>query len=280
MSGIIKGIGSVAGKVGPLAAGLIGGPAAPFIGAGLGALGGLLGRGKEDPRYQAQTGYLDQMKGFGPPQTASIDPLSQQAFGLFQNLATQGPDITKFKNLFEGDVVEGIKRDTGDARTTALNAANDASTRAEAFGGSRSGIMAATALGDVNKAGLRNLADFRYAGYGDAMKNAMAQQQFGLQAAGALAGAGDYSRSVTQAGYDAPFNRFAALGPLTAQQLIAGQGYQQRPSALQSALGGALTGFGLFKKKPADANGPANALSGWLSNWGKTLPTFAPAGMK
>lgn len=257
MSGIVKGIGKVAGML-PI-------PGSQYIGAGLGALGGILGRGKEDPRYTAQTNQLDQMQALGPPQTAGVDPMSQEAFGLFKNLATNGPNVDQFYNKFEPQVIGNMQRDISGARTSALNAANDAATRSGAFGGSRSGIMGATALGEVNKAGLNNLADFRYKGYQDAVSNAMQQQQFGLQAANAMAGAGDYNRNVTQAGYDAPFNRLQAQGQMTAQQLATGHGYQARPSILQSALGGALTGFGLFKNKPGQniANN-SDMLNQWL----------------
>ncbi len=275
MSGVIKGIGKGIGKVAGLAApfaSLIPG-AGPWIGAGLGAVGGLLGRPGEDPRYAAQEQLLKQGQGFGPPQTAGLNPYSQQAFGLMQNLATSGPNISQFMNPYTEDVVGGFNRDVAGARNSALTSAADMATRDRTFGGSRAGLMAATALGDVNKAGLSGLANLRFQGHQSAVQNALQQQQFGLQSANALAGAGDYARSVEQAGYDAPFNRFQAMSGVTAQQLAAGQGYQPRPSALQSALGGAITGFGLFKKKPQVQGGPG--LSNWLTGG---VPDMAPTG--
>lgn len=253
MSGVIKGIGkAVKGGVGGF---LSGGP----LGAIVGGIGGLLSRPKEDPRFQAQQGYLNQLNPMlmQPPQTAGVNPLSTEAFGLFRNLATQGPNISQFYNPYEGQVLQGMERDIGSARSAALRTADDIATKSGAFGGSRAGAFAARALGDVNKAGLSQMGLFRHQGFQNALQAAQGQQMFGLQAANSLMGAGDYARSIEQAGYDAPFNRLAALGPLYASQLYSGQGYQQRPSALQSALGGALTGFGLFKKGPQTPSAPA-----------------------
>jgi hypothetical protein len=228
----------------------------PIAGAGLGALAGGIGNAltPNDPRYSAQQGYLQQLQGIGAPRTAGIDPLSQQAFGLYQKLATSGPNISQFYDPYQGQVIAGANRDIADARTSALNAAADTATREGAFGGSRSGLMGATALGNVNRAGLSTLAGLRSSGFAQALQAAQAQQGFGLQAAQALQGAGDYSRSVTQAGYDAPFNRLEAMGPLYAQQLYAGQSYQPKPPWWQSAIGGGLAGFGLFNKKPMAPN--------------------------
>jgi hypothetical protein len=233
--------------------------ALPLIGAGLGILGGIFGRGKEDPRVKAQDDYLKRVRGMGAPQTAGVDPLSQQAFGLYQNLATQGPNISQFYNPYESQVLEGMGRDTAAARTDALARSADAGARSGVFGGSRAGIMGATALSGINRASLGNMANFRYQGYSDAVRNAQAQQQFGLQSANALAGAGDYTRSVTQAGYDAPWDRLRQEGEIMAGQPI----LQRRPGLLQSAIGGGIAGFGL-----------GGGLPGMQRNTGTAMPSF------
>ena len=246
MSGLIKGAGKIIGKVAPVLGSVFGGP---IGGAAIGALGGLLTRPKEDPRYQAQTGFLDQLQGLGPTQTAGVNPLSTEAFGLFRNLATAKPDVASFYNPYEDKVIEGINRDATQARGEILRSADDQAAGAGAFG-SRGGLFKANALGGLNKDLLGRLAQFRYGGYGDALRAAQGQQEFQAGVAGQMAGAGDYMRSVEQAGYDAPVNRLAMLGPLYASQLATGAAYQPRPSALSSAVGGALTGAGLFKRAP------------------------------
>lgn len=240
MAGVVKGIGGAIGKVAKFAGPLISG-INPLIGAGLGAIGGVLSRPGEDPRYAGQEQYLQQLQGAGAPQTAGINPMSAQAFGLLQKYATQG------SNPFEEQVIGGMQRDTARAGQLGLNYADDMATRSGAFGGSRHGLFAGKVLGDVNRAGLDRMAAYR-------SQNFDTQNQFGLQSAHALAQAGDYSRGIQQQGYDAPFNRLAQLGPLYAGQLQAGQGYQKRPSIFNAALGGAIAGYGAFKKKPPAPN--------------------------
>lgn len=269
MSGLVKGVGSVIGKAAPVLGSIFGGP---IGGAALGALGGLLTRPKEDPRYQAQTGFLDQLQGMGAPQTAGVNPLSQEAFGLFRNLATAKPDVASFYNPYEEQVIGGINRDAAQARGEILRAADDQAAGAGAFG-SRGGLFKASALGSLNKDTLGRLAQFRYGGYGDALRAAQGQQEFQAGVAGQMAGAGDYLRSVEQQGYDAPFARMAALGPLYASQLATGAAYQPRPSALSSAVGGALTGAGLFKRAP-------KAISRAPFNLAPTLKAFNTIGSR
>lgn len=242
MFGLLKG---VLGKVLPLAASAIPG-IGPLAGAALGAGLGLLTRPKEDPRYAAQQQYLGLLGQIPPPQVAGVNPLSEQGFAALQALGGT-PDISAFYNPYQRDVLAGIERDAARQRVAALQGVDDAATRARAFGGTRHSLMAGTALAGVNRSALDAMAAARTAGFDRALQAAQAQQAFQAQRASALMGAGDYLRSLQQAEYDAPFARLQALGPLLASQLATGAAYQPRPSALQSALGGAIAGYGLLR---------------------------------
>jgi hypothetical protein len=246
MSGVLRGIGKVAKGVSRVAspfASLL--PGGGLINAGLGALGGILARGKEDPRIGPQQQFLDQVTSAGPPRTAGVNPMSAEAARQYQAMLGQSAaDLApQYFNPFEEKVVGATQADFDRQRTQAMMAADDVATRSRAFGGSRHAILAAEGLTGVNRNEAETLAKLRYGGYSDAVRAAQAGQQFGLQTAGALHGAGDYARGVEQAGYDAPWNR-----TLQGSQIINQAPYfEPRPTALQAGLGGALAGIGALK---------------------------------
>lgn len=267
MSGVLKGVGGVAKKVGGLASNIN-----PVVGAGLGVLGGILARPGEDPRLAARNDLMNQIQGFGPPQVAGLDPREQEAFGLFQQYAQQGLEnanaplanrlelAQQYQNPFEQQVIQGVQSDFDRQRLMARRQAEDTAMREGAFGGNRAGLFASSALGGLARQEAGQLANLRYGGFQSALDaanqdigNELARRQLaaqgslvGLNAATLLGQGGATARGIEQYGFDAPFNRALQVGGLINQQAdIPG-----RPSLFQSALGGGLTGYGLFRKNP------------------------------
>lgn len=95
--------------------------------------------------------------------------------------------IQNFLNPFMDEVV-GAQQQTFDRqRQRALDMAAQEATQAGAFGGSRSGILQAEALGGVNRNEAQSLANLRRAGFSEAVGNALGlfgtEQNLGLQTA-------------------------------------------------------------------------------------------------
>lgn len=105
--------------------------------------------------------------------------------------ALQNPTVAaqQFFNPFQQNVVSGVQQDFDRQRQQALMAAAQQATGAGAFGGSRSGILQAQALRDINQNEANTLANLRYSGYNNAL--GMAGQN-----AQQLLGAGELQRQI------------------------------------------------------------------------------------
>lgn len=140
-----------------------------------------------------------------------------------------------FFSPFQDEVVGGVQQDFDRQRQQALTNAAQEATGAGAFGGSRSGILQAQALGDVNRNESQTLASLRNQGFQNAqglaarehglMQNlgfgsAQAAQQgrlagagLGLQQAGQQFGMGEHMRQIAQQRRQEPlFRHRQALG--------------------------------------------------------------------
>ncbi len=203
----------------------------------------------------------------------------QQGVQALQGLGAGGfgaafdpASIAQFQDPFEQQVVGGIQGDIQRQREAALTRGAQEATAAGAFGGSRSGILQAQALGDINRAEIGQLAGIRSQGFGQSLQAALGQQQLqqqaglaglqfggqlGLQRAFGLQQAGEVERQIAnQQAQEQLFRQQQALG--FAQGGIGPFGTvqtaQQQGSLLGGAAGGALTGFA--------AGGPIGGLVG------------------
>lgn len=153
----------------------------------------------------------------GQKVTTSLDPKTQQYVSGMRGMAGQyAGDIAKgnyfagptdafktgmgglmnlpeyaqqFMNPFESQVIGGVQSDFDRQRAGAMTGAAQAATQAGAFGGSRSGVLQAQALNDVNRNETSALAGLRMSGYNNAMNLGMGNAQ-------ALMGAGEVERQV------------------------------------------------------------------------------------
>jgi len=140
-----------------------------------------------------------------------------QAQGGYQNLLNTGQqnldaashqfggaaDLSNFLNPYQQQVTGAVQSNFDRQRTQALNAAAGNATSQGAFGGSRSGVLQAQALNDVNQNETGTLADLNRQGYSQALGAYQNQQQLlgnlGLGAAGAgAAGLGNIGQFQAQ----------------------------------------------------------------------------------
>ena len=213
-----------------------------------------------------------------------------------------------FFSPFQDEVVQGVQSDFDRQRQQALNTAAQQATGAGAFGGSRSGILQAQALRDVNQNEASTLAQVRNRGFQNAqglasqehqlMQNlgfgsAQAAQQgrlreagLGLQAAGQQFGMGERLRQIQQQRRQEPLFRqrqalqFANMGfggPLG--QTTRGKTTTETSGGglFGNLLGAGLTAAGLFTGEGALA-GVFDGLFGGGGDEGGALPDVTSPG--
>lgn len=192
-----------------------------------------------DPKTQD---FVDQMRrmaiqGAGTINTSVAGPTGAFTQGLegLQNLPQYAQ---QFFNPFQDQVIGGVQADFDRQRQFALNNAAQQATGAGAFGGSRSGILQAQALGDVNQNEAQTLANLRMGGYNNALN-------FGMQNAQQLMQGGEALRQIQNQQSQTPFMNAQqrlqlmnlGLGPFGTSQSQPMYG-----NPLGGAAGGALAG--------------------------------------
>jgi hypothetical protein len=217
--------------------------------------------------------------------------LGRQYGGLTENLglgtgilqdAANG-NVSRFMNPYEQQVIGGVQTDFDRQRQMGMNAASDLATKANAFGGSRSAVLQANALNDVNRNESAMLANLRQGGYESAMNNALGigsqltnyglaglgGQQNTLGAQNQISGqqmqAGEYNRALQERQNAELYNRrFEALNAFS-PFIGAGGTSTSAPTSsnpLMSGLGGAATGFSFGGPIGAAVGGGLGLLSG------------------
>jgi hypothetical protein len=196
-----------------------------------------------DPKTQQ---YVQQMRGMAGTYAGDIakgnyfaptNATFQQGLG---GLLDPAGAAQQFMNPFEQQVIGGVQSDFDRQRQGALMGAAQNATSQGAFGGSRSGVLQAQALGDVNRNEASTLAGLRMGGYNNAMNLGMGRSQ-------ALMGAGELERQVqNQQLQNGLFGRNQAMqmmnlgmGPYGTTQHMAPQGQN---NWLSGAAGGAMAG--------------------------------------
>jgi hypothetical protein len=159
--------------------------------------------------------------------------------------------ISKFQNPYQQEVIGGIQGDFDRQRGTVTRMADDAATRARAFGGSRHAILASRGLSDIAREEGQALGQFRYSGFNDALERSIAENE--------------RQRGVRQNEIDAARYRFDAAQNYPYQQLgFLSQLYGGMPQGqtttqplnrnfLGSIAGGAQLGLGfgtMFGRQP------------------------------
>lgn len=153
-------------------------PVAPFIGAGLGALGSIFGGRPSgpDPASREAMDYWRRIMAFGGQGMGAVsgDPSG----------------IAAFMNPYEA----ALNPFWDEMRKRTLTEAGSRASLAGAFGGSRQAVTEGTGLADI--AGLQ--AGQRYGEFSSAMARALAAAGMGQSASGDLFRGGDYLRSIRE----------------------------------------------------------------------------------
>lgn len=138
----------------------------------LGQRGASIAQGQPGSFFAGPTGAQQQ----------ALDRMGQDISGAGDfNFSPEQMDPNRaqaFFNPFEDQVVGAAQQNFDRQRQQALNQAAQEATGAGAFGGSRSGILQAQALGDVNRNESQTLAQLRNQGFQNAQQ--MAAQEHGL----------------------------------------------------------------------------------------------------
>ena len=220
---------------------------------------------------------------------AGADPATMQALKGYQNVGGTGiglmnsgfggaqdilgrmaaGDYSSQFNPFQSEVLSGIAGEGDRQAGMAINRAAQDATGAHAFGGSRSGLLQAQALRDVNNDTANRMAQYRYQGFNDAagrmagLANAygnlgQAGANMGLAGIGGMAGLGEYLSNLKTAQNQEPYNRILQAFPVL-QGGLGGGGYtttQQMPS---NGAGGFLGGMGAGAGIGGAIGGPLGA---------------------
>lgn len=190
----------------------------------------------------------------GPTQSTGLNPRDQQYQDLIRQRAQQaagvaqntgqlfiGPDqrpvgeqIAPYLNPYLDQVVGGVQSDFDRLRGQTLTAANQDATKAGAFGGSRSGVLAGTRLGEVDRAEANTLGQLRSQGFQNAMGVGLQQNELNRQL-------------MERQAQEPLFRQQQALNFLNLGMGPMGQQSTRTDprNPFGSALGGAMTGFGV-----------------------------------
>ena len=183
-------------------------------------------------------------------------PFSQQAAHGYQGYGQAGnlglgalsgnqQDVQQLMNPYQQQVLDAMQKQFGFQNQGVLNAAADQAQGQNAFGGSRSAIMAGNALSQNMMGQNQQYAGLLSQGYLDAMNQAQNLAQAGLAGNQGMATMGDYLRSI-QMSQDPTQHAYDILN-----QGIRGLPYGQTTTATttepwgSAIAGGLLSGAGL-----------------------------------
>lgn len=201
---------------------------------------------------------------YGGPRVAGANPATQAAltqYGQVGGLAGLGgralggdaAAFGQFMNPYQQNVIDQVGNQYDQLRSQAHLDANDAATRAGAFGGSRHAIAEGARLGQLDQGQAATVAQLQQQGFNDAQGRAAQAVNLGLSGLQGQAGLADYLRQIQQQGYD------ANLGQFNEQRDWGLRGLQ----ALQGAVQG--TPYGQSQSTPLTRNAGAGALGGALT---------------
>lgn len=203
---------------------------------------------------------------YGGQTVAGASPLMTSAAQQYQQLgglaglggAAMAGDqeaFSKFMNPYQQNVVDAVGQQYDQLRSQAHLGANDAATRAGAFGGSRHAVMEGAQLGQLDQGQAQTTAGILQSGFNDAQQRALQAANFGMGALGQQAQMGDYFRNIQQQYLTDQQGRFNEARDWDVRNLgilqsgLSGTPYGQSQSQpysqnrLAGAAGGALTGF-------------------------------------
>lgn len=210
---------------------------------------------------------------------AGVSDLSSGAAGQYRNLgglaglggAAIGGDpnaFAQFQNPFQQNVIDSVGQQYDQLRGQAHMEANDAATKAGAFGGTRHAVMEGARLGQLDQGQASTVAGLQQTGFNDAQARAQFAANFGMGALGQQFQAGDYMRNVQQQGLLDQQTRFndqrdwslrnldVLKGSMTGTPYGSSQSQPLNQNRLAGAAGGALTGFA--------AGGPVGGIIGGI----------------
>lgn len=201
---------------------------------------------------------------YSGPTVAGANPYSTGAAQQFQQLgglaslgsralSGDASAFGQFMNPYQQNVVDQVGNQYDQLRSQAHLDANDAATKAGAFGGSRHAIMEGARLGQLDQGQAATVAQLQQQGFNDAQARAQQAANFGLGALGQQFQAGDYLRNVQQQGYDAAQAQFNDRRDYGQKQL----------GILQGAVQG--TPYGTSQSSPLTRNVGAGVLGGALT---------------
>lgn len=196
--------------------------------------------------------FLERFRGLGLANATGSpeNELLRQAGGISGDLAgslgvAQERGLTGiegFLDPFLQDVVGASQADFARQREGAISRAADVATGAGAFGGSRSAVLEALGVGDVNQQEAGTLARLRSAGFSDAANRLFGERQLaaqlGLSGLSGLTGIGSFLEQARQ-------QRLAGLGGAIGPfQGTIENTERLRNSPFAGIGGGLLTGLG------------------------------------
>lgn len=243
--------------------------------------------------------------GFGGPGVAGVNPMSLQALnalgpggqiaqgygqaagglgigmdalqrGLGMNFA--GADLSGYMNPYQSQVMDQWNRQFGDLRQATLNDVNAQAQQAGAFGGSRHGVAAGQALGDLGKAQAMQQAGLLQSGFSDAAGRWAADRANMIGVGGQLANLGFGGLQGQQGLADARLQGGDYLRQLQQQQMDYNRGQfteqrdwdQRQLQALLAAMGAPT---GSATTQPWSSNPLGGAAGGALAG-----SAFGPVG--
>lgn len=171
--------------------------------------------------------------------------------GLGASALAGNPDaFSRFMNPYQRNVIDALGQSYDRQRGQAALDANDAATRAGAFGGDRHALLVGERQGALDRAQMQDTANLLYGGFNDANQRALQAANFGLGSSQQAFNAGDYFRDIQQQYLTDQQNRFNEARDWDIRNL--------------DILKGALTGtpYGQTQETPLYKNVGAGILGG------------------
>lgn len=172
----------------------------------------------------------------------------QTAGNVYNNMATQGLSPTAYQNFMNpyiDDVIKRAQDDNERARQMAINSRGAQSERANAYGGSRSGIVDAMTNAEYDRNALSMAAAQRMQGYNNAQN--LAQRDMGYRTQGAqnlqslgnqMFGQGQYGLNQQRMASDLAMKQQQQLLDAARAQTLANLGYPRENLRFYSEIFG------------------------------------------
>tara|TARA_R100000808_G_scaffold22935_1_gene50309 strand:- start:4203 stop:4997 length:795 start_codon:yes stop_codon:yes gene_type:complete len=188
----------------------------------------------------------DQLQGFDATRGMFTDSMSYDPRGLLSDMGSQPLDIESFQNPYTDQVIDQTLSDLDRARQIRLQSDQDRAIGANAFGGSRSGILEAETNRNFADQAARTAGNLRRSGFDTASNLAMRDRGFrsGIQSGllgdqyrnlGLLSDIGRQQQGMQQAGMDAGYGEFMRAIGYGPQQLgLLAQGVSALPTQTQT----------------------------------------------